>query len=309
MRSTKMSGESSGSIKMEIMKRISSIVFLAMCLIWRLNAQRIETILVPFEKNSKWGYVNFEDSLIVDAVFEEAYPTYGSRGRIKLKGKYGFINENGHIVIKPKFDTAKDFRHGITEVSRKGKTKYIKPDGKENKYGIALCGGIYIDCLYPISFFGLDTFKVGDKYGIKISKRIRVNGEIKYYPDTLGSFFDTVKPIGRGFAILGKGDKKAIFKCQSSYHNTVNVDSTMKFKYEEFKFFPCQGDSSRFHDIFGFKSNNKWGFIELYHKPEELIEAKYISINSLERGLTLVEYEEGKFGYVNKYGKEYFKRN
>ena len=53
-----------------------------------------------------------------------------NRMRIKQKkGKYGFVDESGKWVIKPKFDEAGDFIEGFAAVALAGKYGYIKPDG------------------------------------------------------------------------------------------------------------------------------------------------------------------------------------
>ena len=44
----------------------------------------------------------------------------------------------------------------------------------------------------------------------------------------------------------------------------------------------------------------------LLSNAQEIIKPKYWSIQSMKRGIALVEYAEGKYGYVDKYGKEYF---
>jgi WG containing repeat len=292
-------------------KRMKKLTLLILFIysIGNLNAQMVEYLLIPFEHEGRWGYVDKNDSIIVQPVFEEAYPTFYFRGRIKIKGKYGFINEKGEILIKPKYDTAEDFKFGIAKVSRKGKSMYIKPDGKENKQSIALCGGVYRECLHKINFVGIDTFKVDDKYGITISAGRRENGKLVYSPDTLLTRFENVMTLGRQYVILESEGKKALFFDQTFYPDAEYVDSTLNFKYDDFIFFSCQDKETETHEIFGFKEDNKWGYIKLFYTPKEIIKAKYLSINSMERGLALVEFEKGKFGYVDQSGKEYFKRN
>lgn len=275
----------------------------------KLDAQRIELILIPIEVEGKWGYVNYKDSLIVEPIYEEAYPTYDLRGRIKQKGKYGYINEKGEIIIRPKYDYAEDFKFGVAKVTKWGKIKYINTDDKENKQSIALCGGIYRQCIQTKNFVGIDTFKQNNKYFITISKAIRENGKLNYYPDTLNSTFEKVSTLGRQYIILENEGKKALFFDQRGYPSSEYVDSTLNLKYDEFKFFACQENKIETHEIFGYRVNEKWGYIRLSYTPEEIIEPKYLEINSMERGIALVEYERGKFGYVNQYGKEYFKRN
>jgi len=42
--------------------------------------------------------------------------------------------------------------------------------------------------------------------------------------------------------------------------------------------------------------------------PLDHITPKYLNISSLAKGYALVEYDHGKFGYIDSYGNEYFIR-
>lgn len=184
----------------------------------------------------------------------------------------------------------------------------INKEGKENKATIALCGGSYRQCLRPRAFIGIDTVRMGDTYVVAISKFRRENESLKYYADTLKTRFDSVWSLGNLFVIFELDGKMALFFDEKAYPSAEFVDTSLEFKYEDFKLFLCQGIESEPHQIIGFKENERWGYIRLFYKPEEIIPAKYLTVGSMERGLALVEYEEGKFGYVSEEGIEYFKR-
>ncbi|WP_262867657.1 WG repeat-containing protein [Campylobacter novaezeelandiae] len=49
---------------------------------------------------------------------------------IKLNGAYGFINKNGKIVLKPKFDKIDGFSEGLTRIKLNGKWGIIDKNGK-----------------------------------------------------------------------------------------------------------------------------------------------------------------------------------
>ena len=270
----------------------------------------LKHLLIPFEQEGKWGFVNYHDSIIVSPIFEEAYPTFSNRGRIKQNGKYGFINEKGKIVIKPKYDTATDFKNGAAQVSRRGKSKRINIFGKKNATYLAGCGGIFRNCLSPRRFYGIDTFKVKEKYRITVMRSKKTNGKLTYYSDTLNTLFDQVTSIGRQYVILEKNKKKALlFEYRGAPATYLNDDS-LNFEYEAFQFFPCHEFYQFGSDnIFGFKKNGKWGYIKLFYRPKIITKATYLSISSMKRGVALVEYKSGKFGYVSSTGKEYFNRN
>lgn len=278
-----------------------------------MNSQTIDVMLFPYEENGKWGFKNANDSIIIKPKFEEAYPTFNSRGRIKYNGKYGFIDEKGEIIIKPKFDSAEDYKFGLVSVSLKGKTKTLDKEGKVSKRSYALCGGVFQNCLSPKDFIGIDTIRINGKYHgkyhVQIHEMVRENGKLNYYPDTLSNTFDMVESLANQYVILTQGERKALFFDEYGFVSAEYVDTLLEFKYQEFKFFSCQNSKELHHEIFGFKRNDKWGYIRLFYEPNEIIEPKYIWIGSMERGVALVEYEEGKFGYINEKGKEYFSRD
>lgn len=80
-----------------------------------------------------------------------------SLAKVKIDEKWGFINENGDIIIEPKFDEARDFSNGFAVVVSDFKQSYINSDGKivakaeaDSVYdffenGLAAVGGKFID--------------------------------------------------------------------------------------------------------------------------------------------------------------------
>ncbi len=282
-----------------------SILSLFICLSG--NSQRLEIMLIPYEDQGLWGYVNAKDSIILQPKFEEAYPTYDLRGRIKLKGKYGYINEKGKVVIKPKYETATDYMHGIASVTHKGKVMIINTEGKVNTRGIALCGGVYRNCLQPKSLYGIDTVAVNDGYLVSYNRRDTSANSYAYDRDTLDMTFDAIESLGRQYIIASKDGKKALFFDSKRYRDATHLDTSIVFKYQDFKFFPCQ-DEAYPKEVFGFKRNDKWGYIRLFYEPKEIVEAKYYSISDMNRGLALVEYEPDKYGYISLQGQEFFTR-
>lgn len=72
--------------------------------------------------------------------------------------------------------------------------------------------------------------------------------------------------------------------------------------------FPCPFVPNMIYEIFAIRRHNLWGFVRISITPIVTCHAKYLSIRAYHpKGLALVEYRQGKFGYVNPHsGEEYF---
>lgn len=90
--------------------------------------------------NDKWGYINEEGEIIISPIYESARDFHDGLAAVKAKSiignKWGYINILGEIVIKPRFDEVGEFYNGIAHVKAKSILKGIK-DGfiyKDGKF-------------------------------------------------------------------------------------------------------------------------------------------------------------------------------
>jgi len=265
-------------------------------------------MIVPFYNNGKWGFMDKDKNIIVCPKFEEAYPSTSDRYRIKIKGKYGFIDRSGKLVIKAKYDEADDFRYGIAKVNRKGKTEYIKSNGKRNKQNIALCGN-HSSCTIPRLFDKIEILEKDRTYGIVVNdlKKGSIENEL-FMPDTIAPVFDTIVPISYRLMYLKKDSLFAFLRVSNYWGGSEKVFNNIKFEYQDIKLFSCDFCNEGIDKFIGFKKNGLWGYKKLYIVPENFIEPKYHSIESLADGFALVEFEVDKFGYIDQQGNEYFIR-
>lgn len=60
------------------------------------------------KKNNKFGYINENGIVVIDFRFEEARGFRNGLAGVKVNGKWGFINKKGQFIIEPKFDRIED---------------------------------------------------------------------------------------------------------------------------------------------------------------------------------------------------------
>lgn len=265
-------------------------------------------LIVPFHSNGKWGYMNKKKEIVVFPKYEEAYPSYSNRYRIKLNGKYGYLNSQGELVIRPKFDRANDFKYGLASVFRNEKNYSIKPNGRKNKVGIAVCE-THGSCVTPILNRNVKIIKDNGKFGFIHDKYSKNELKSKnYLPDTLQPIFDSIIPITHQLMYLVK-DSLISFSHEGSYFGGVEcITRELNFQYEDIKLFDCALCKEGKSKIIGVKKNGLWGYMKIELDIVSHIEFKYLNIKSLSSGFALVEYSNNKFGYIDANGNEYFNR-
>lgn len=85
--------------------------------------------------------------------------------RVKVDGKWGFIDKNGQQVIGPTYDVAEDFSEGLASVGIKGDDGY--------KYGyINPRGDLVIQAIYdtPANFIEGIAYVIHDDHAHYIDK-------------------------------------------------------------------------------------------------------------------------------------------
>lgn len=100
--------------------------------------------LARIKINDKWGYINEEGQVIIGTAYELARDFHDGFAAVKVKSiigsKWGYINKLGEIVIKPKFDEVGEFCNGVAYV----KVKSILQGIKE---GFVYKDGEFHDCV------------------------------------------------------------------------------------------------------------------------------------------------------------------
>ena len=102
------------------MKRYTIFLICLCCINGMLHAQKL--IAVQNEKG-KYGYVSEDGTVIVKFKYDEATPFKDGLAKIGKDGKYSLINEAGEIITKQKYTYIGDFYNGVCPVADGGSTK------------------------------------------------------------------------------------------------------------------------------------------------------------------------------------------
>jgi len=77
----------------------------------------------------KWGYIDEMGKVVIAPQFDFAEGFSKGLARVKINDKWGYIDKMGKMVIAPQFDYAKDFSEGLARVLMRNKWGFIDEKG------------------------------------------------------------------------------------------------------------------------------------------------------------------------------------
>lgn len=117
-----------------------------------------EDSLVKFCRKGKWGYKDWKGNVVIPPTYEEAFGFYEERGCVEKDGKLGYIDRTNNLVIDYQYDCATSFSEGLASVSIGEKSGYIDKDGNK-----------VIDFIYDIATpfcDGKAVVRLDDRWGV-----------------------------------------------------------------------------------------------------------------------------------------------
>lgn len=106
-----------------------------------------QNILIPFNKDGKFGYVNQQGMVVLAPAYERADVFVGGVGVVNQNDKYGVIDQKGNWIVKPAYDDIwVNDRDSVLTV-RKG-----------NAYGFLRLNGQVIT---PVKYYSVDGYSWG----------------------------------------------------------------------------------------------------------------------------------------------------
>jgi len=80
--------------------------------------------------DNKWGFVDKQGNVVVRPQFEDVGVFGEGLASVEIDGKWGYIDKQGTLVINPQFEQAHSFSNGLAEVKIEGKFALIDKRGK-----------------------------------------------------------------------------------------------------------------------------------------------------------------------------------
>lgn len=246
--------------------------------------------LLPIVKRFKYGYINRNGQVVVRPRFDHGRSFSEGLGRFEMNGWFGFVDRTGRVAIKPRFNAASDFSDGVALVTI--------PDGS-----CELCGEtVYIDKTGEIV--------ISMKHLVGPSVRVRSfseglailyseYGQPKFpfnlpygYIDKSGrivipSKFGDASDFREGLALVGKN----FMRTAVGYIN----------RQGEYVIEPRFSNAQDFQEgLAGVQILGRWGYID--RTGCVLIEPQFSDAWPFSEGYALVKVKD-KYGYINKAGE------
>lgn len=195
----------------------------------------------------------------------------------KQEGKYGYIDQNGKIVINPIYLRARDFSEGIAPV--------LTPENKWvviNKIGKIVSVWENIDNIEAFSE-GLAVVRKGGKYGFVDQNKLVI--PIKY---------DYADDFSEGLAVVGMREGNSGINMKQGFIDK-NDNMIIDYRFQRARKF--KEDVAAVTPI---NSNNGWGYID--KKGQFILKPMYLAAGEFSEGMAPVSVDFGQFGFIDKLG-------
>ena len=223
--------------------------------------------LTEIKKKGKYGFIDSRGNLVVDCIYDDVYGFYNGFAQVKKDNKYGFVNTNGNLVVDCIYDFVYDFCNGFARVK------------KDNKWGfVDTKGNLVVDCIYDEVWCFLNGFarvKKDNKYG---------------FVNTKGNLVvDCICDLDSGNSDI---DGNVKIKIDGKWGFIVAKENLIiDCIYASAHWF-CEGFAA-------VKKNGKWGFINT--NGNLVIDCIYDVAESFSDGFAAVEMN-GKWGFIDTKG-------
>lgn len=248
--------------------------------------------LVPYRIGNKWGYSNFQGVLLINPQYDEVKFFCANRAIVKKIGLYYLIDSKNKIIIK-----------GCTKINLSADcngNQCYKVMDNGNIYNVDINGKKVVKCGCEMEGDGGD----GDGSYINplIGDTIIGNEKLKYFVnDSSKTIYGDISEIFRNIYKVKMNKFYGLV-----YNNGERFEQLFETEYQRIDFFTRNEQQHNEAQYFIVKKNNKTA---LFNGKEMVIPYKFKSISTIDerRYILKVELQNGKTGYLNLNGFEYFK--
>lgn len=225
----------------------------------------VDRTLYPIKVRNKWGYIDETKEFYIKPKYEMAEAFYEGLAIVQLEGKYGFVNKSGELVIDAIFDDAYKMSegHAVVEVDEKW--------GLINRSGEFVINPAYED-LGNLNE-GLCYFSEGDLYGY-----FDLKGIIR-----LKQQYSDADDFDQGKAIVSKNGNYGLID--------VFGTTSIPFKYNKLKLY--------YPGVYLTKFDGNWGLLS--DQEDTIVPFEYDFIGEMKNNKAIVE-KEGVFNYIDRKG-------
>lgn len=240
--------------------------------------------LFPFKgNNEKYGFTDQDGKILVLPKYDEATAPADGMSLVKLNGKYGYIDETGKEVIPAQYDHAYSFSEERAAVKKGDKWGFINKAGKvmtDFAYGF----------VYSFSE-GLAAVQGKSGYGY-----IDINGK-KVIPFE----FDEAYSFSGGLAKVLKG--KTIYDKQGFIDKKGKLVVPYQYDHDFYTYSAWEGARNFDNGLCYVSKNFSKGYINT--SGQEVIPCRYSRLTPFHRGFAAYcQASDNKWGIIDKNGKE-----
>lgn len=285
-----------------------------------------EKSVLKYEKDGKYGLINFDGKRITKAIYEEIDTLQFKEGELLVKkdGKYGIINIKGATLVKASYDKIETDRF-YEEGNGYNKSGYIVSKTTEEgyRYGyVNLNGKEIIETKYN------DLYRITEAHSEDIYVICAENGKyglIKNSKKVIENEYQALTYTESNNTIIGiKGKKSGVLSMEGKIIVPVEynqIDITGEYIYaiaenENTRIFDSNGKETNMSEdlaIINIPNTDYRLYIEtvegktkynIYKNEQKITEKEYTYIQYLYDNYFIVANEDGKLGIIDNNEKE-----
>lgn len=256
------------------------------------RTEHAEPVLIPFEKDGYCGYADDDGNVVIPPKYTIALPfSEGLAAVADEDYKFGYIDMEGNLVIPHQYFQTTRFSEGLAVV---GVSDMVFEEDEPKEYIEHMLFGHLAESYFYINREGEKQFnrefrQAGDFHNGFAQVAIVENDDPDFY--NIGDYFAYINQDGE---VVKRYEDAELGDFQDGYAQTadglINTDFEVVFAGEEY-------DKYSFHDGFiTAKKDGKYGVVDLENNV--IIDFQYDALSVYSEGLFACKMQDG-YGYID----------